>query len=152
MKRLPMVLRVLINLLMVTAWSYGVFLAYEISVVQREEPNTLISQKPLNDHVNPGGTLQIEMTVMRHRYCTQTVTQFIIDAKNTRFDLPEVITPNDAKLGLNVFNRSIEMPEEISPGPATFSQSTSFRCHWSHLFWPLRRPLAKMQFIVDPQQ
>jgi hypothetical protein len=147
-----MVLRVLINLLMVTAWSYGLYLVYEISVVQREIPNTMISLKLANDRVTPGGSLQLETNLVRNRYCRQTIAQFIIDGQDVRHDLPVVTTPANVKLGLDSFKRSIELPDDISIGSATLFLGTSFMCHWSHFFWPLRRPIIKLDFIVEPQQ
>jgi hypothetical protein len=152
MKGLPMVLRVLINLLLVSTWSYGLILAYRILVVEREPPNTILALKLTNDRVSPGDTLQIETQLVRQRYCQQTVTQFIIDGQDVRFDLPPVTTPANVDLGMDIFKRSVALPNTISPGSATLFLGTRFMCHWSHLFWPLQRPVTELHFIVDPKQ
>jgi hypothetical protein len=60
--------------------------------------------------------------------------------------------PSNVHLGLDSFKRSIEIPQEISLSSATLFLGTSFMCHWSHFFWPLRRPIIELHFIVDPQQ
>jgi hypothetical protein len=152
MKGLPMVARVLLNVLLTVAWSYGLYVAYKILVAQREVPNTMISLKVANERVSPGGTLQLETNLVRNRYCRHTISQFIVDGRDVRYDLPVVTTPSNVHLGLDSFKRSIEIPQEISLGSATLILGTSFMCHWSHFFWPLRRPVIELHFIVDPQQ
>jgi hypothetical protein len=149
---MPTMTRILLNLLLLAVWSYGLFQAYQVLVVERTPPNTVLSLKIAYDHVQPAGTLQIETDLVRHRPCRVSVAQFIVDAQNVRFDLPPVVAPANMPPGLDLYKRSIEIPETIAPGPATLTLGTTFKCHWSHVLWPLLRPVRDVRFTVDPEQ
>jgi hypothetical protein len=144
--------RLLVNFVLLAVWSWALYEAYQILVLQRTMPNTVLSLKIAYDHVKPAGTLQIETDLVRHRGCRVSVAQFIVDAQSVRFDLPPVVAPANMPPGVDVYKRSVEIPESIAPGPATLTLGTSFKCHWSHVLWPLLRPVRDVHFTVDPQQ
>lgn len=121
----------------------------------REPPIRVYSADILNTRVERGGTLRIMYRVNRLRSCHASADRILRDSANppNRKPIEDIeIKPGADPTGDDLYVSTVELPEILVPGPATYTTVASYRCNLMHYIWPITTPPRVMHFTIIPRE
>lgn len=112
----------------------GVFMAVALSLgywtQDRAEPVTIMSATIEKDDVKPGEFFRIRYVIKRHRICRVHLENVMYDGTRTRFTMPdEDFEQSPGVIGDDNFAIAVFIPNEASPGPASYRGIRSYYCN-----------------------
>lgn len=127
------------------AWALWIAVACQLAywAYDRAAPFTLLESTTFA--VAPGGTMLVNGTVFRDRTrdCNVTFNRYFTDSKGYRTDLAGAQYLTDQALDAmddaspNQIKLSVQVPNNIAPGPAVFTTALAYICNPVQQFFPI---------------
>ncbi len=95
-----------------------------------------------------GDTLAIHWRIIASRTCTIEVVRHIVDAHNVQWDFAPTPSASVDQKNPVPLAREVKLPLAISPGPAYYFATVTYRCNPSQHFWPIRSETPRIHFEV----
>lgn len=133
--------------LMLMIWTFIFYQTLQVFVLQRELPAYVYEEKLAETKISRQGAIVIETKLIRDRPCSVTVTRFITDAVEVRFELLTT-TLEIETVGYEQYSYQFAMPRLAALGPASITLISRYTCHWSHHWWPMLSPTRVHTFTI----
>lgn len=115
-------------------------------------PIKYIDARASSRTVPAGGTIDVHFEVYRTRICPSLKSSRILtDKDGVERAVSNYTLDTDTKPGLEQYDRTITIPVETPPGPATYQFRIVFACNFIHnLGWPIYVESPKIHFEITP--
>lgn len=129
----------------------GVYNLYN-AITDWEPPVTFIEASSVTSAVPAGGQIGIRFDVDRKRICPIIKDErFIIDRNGVSRVVSNYEKVTHTRPGREVYERSITVPDDVPPGPATYFIRVYYTCTWvQRVFGPLKVESPHIPFEVLP--
>ncbi|MGU3493375.1 hypothetical protein ACLBXM_04965 [Xanthobacteraceae bacterium A53D] len=123
-----------------------------LSALDREPPVIVTDSRVLTPQVQPGGSLKVEVEILRTRRCETKVDRIVFDSTGARFVLePVEFTSAGGGRGEERYANLIPIPRDAAPGPARYRSIATYRCNPLHRPWPIVGEPREVAFEILPR-
>lgn len=145
-----LLMRILFYLWMILAFVGGWTVTTEF--LNRDAPIEFISATANSSAVPQGGTIDIHFEVNRYRICpVQKVQRVLLDASGQEHAISNYTLATNTKPGRESYDRTIEIPDAASLGPASYRITIYYTCNVvQNLGWPIKVSSPPARFTIVP--
>ena len=122
-----------------------------IWVMDREPPIQFEGARALSATVRPGGSLDVEFSVFRERICPLVAKRWLYDSKGEQHSIAQFTTAPRMRAGRETYQRSITIPDDAAPGPASYEVALDYICNpLQNFIGPIHVVSPRIPFIITP--
>jgi hypothetical protein len=120
--------------------------------LDREPPYDVIGGVISPDNPMPGQEITIVWDVKVERACPlsmrSSVQRTVVDSKGVKHDYSKVAAMFDSATTGATITRNVQLPENLAPGPATYSSVACYSCNPMQEYWPVCVHTPEVHFNV----
>ncbi len=130
---------------------WGVFSVVN-ATIDRDPPIEYTFGRALSETVEQGGKIDVQISVDRKRICRSEVSRSVTDRNGISYRVSEYAFASITRPGKETYDRSITVPDDVTPGRSFYQMKILFYCNWFHnLGYPIQVLSPPIYFTVVPK-
>lgn len=153
MRSIMIALKAAFYMLLFSAMVVYLFVVFKVASWYIERPPVdVLGTRVIDSNAHPGGTVELEYTVFRHKLCQTNIQRFLYAGEERQ----RIILEQVSLVGGGVLNRpdtyrkTITIPSNAPLGPATLVTLVSHACNPIQFFWPTVSLVQDVPITITP--